>query len=173
MSRPSSSVPNQKAAPGGCSRPVRSCAVGDWWARSGATSAVSTSRSTIAKPMTARRLRAKATAMRKAWRRRAWPGEDGVSTSRYSRQLSLGGGGRERLSLPPERRGPRAPLIAPPLSSRPRIEHAIEHVGSKVEADEDDADDHGAAEHRVHVGIEQRVGEVGADAGPGEDGLGE
>src|SRR6266481_2718591 len=132
----------------------------------------------MARPTTASRLRAKPTAMRKPWRNRAWSGEDGVSASRYSRQVSFGGGGSERLSRPIDRRGSRDPLIAPPdpshaSSSRPRIEYAVEHVGGEVEADEDDADDDGAAEHRVHVGVEQRVGDIGADAGPGEDRLGE
>ena len=36
-----------------------------------------------------------------------------------------------------------------------------------------DADDQRAAEHGVHVGVEQRVGDVVADARPREDGLGQ
>src|SRR5947208_2574807 len=112
---------------------------------SGASSAVDTRRRTMARPMTASRLRAKASATRKPWRSRAWVGEDGVSASRYSFQVSFGGGGSERLSRPPDRLGSRARLIAPALSSRPRVEHAVEHVGGEVEADEDDADDDGAA----------------------------
>src|SRR5258707_1721625 len=125
----------------------------------------------MARPTIASRLRAKPSAMRKPWRNRACSGEDGDSASRYSRQVSFGGGGSERLSRPIERRGSCDPLIAPPSSSRPRIEYAVEHVGGEVEADEDDADDDGAAEHRVHVGVEQRVGDIGADAGPGKDHL--
>jgi putative transposase len=42
-------------------------------------------------------------------------------------------------------------------SPRPRVEQAIEQVGEQVEADENSADHEGPAEHRIHVGIVQRV----------------
>ena len=62
-----------------------------------------------------------------------------------------------------------AALIVP----RPRVEHPVEQVGEQVEADEDAADDDGAAEHGVHVGVLQRIGEVEAEARPGEHRLGQ
>src|SRR5260221_11510032 len=125
------------------------------------------SRRTMARPTIASRLRAKPSAMRKPWRNRAWSGEDGVSASRYSRQVSFGGGGSERLSRPIERRGSCDPPLAPPRSSRPRIEYAVEHVGGEGEADEDDCDGDGAARDRVPVGVEQRVVGIGPHAGHG------
>src|SRR5690606_40610142 len=46
------------------------------------------------------------------------------------------------------------------ISARPRVEQAVEKVGEGVDRDEDDADHQRAAEHRIHVGVLQRIGDV-------------
>ncbi|EGE57244.1 hypothetical protein RHECNPAF_4460014 [Rhizobium etli CNPAF512] len=61
----------------------------------------------------------------------------------------------------------------PSSVSRPRVERPVEKIGQKVDADENRADDDRAAEHGVHVGILQRIGDVEPDARPGEDGFGQ
>ena len=58
-------------------------------------------------------------------------------------------------------------------SSRSRIHDAVEDVGQQIHADIDQADDDGSAQHRIHIGGEERRGDVAADAGPGEHGLGQ
>ena len=59
------------------------------------------------------------------------------------------------------------------LLSRARIDQRVDDVGEHVEEDVDDADHHGAAEHRVEIGVEQRVLHVEAKPGPGEHRLGQ
>ena len=57
--------------------------------------------------------------------------------------------------------------------AQPRIEDLVEQVAEQVDADEDRAHQHRAAEHRVHVAVEQRAGDVEAEPRPGEDGFGQ
>src|SRR5690606_16329021 len=97
--------------------------------------------------------------------------EAGRSASSHSRRLR--GAVPEVVMDAAPLRSPRE--MATPISSsllRPRIEKPVEQVRQKVDADEDGTDDDGAAEHGVHVGILQGIGDVEPDAGPGKYRLG-
>ena len=54
-----------------------------------------------------------------------------------------------------------------------RIDQRVDDVGQHVEEDVHDADHHGAAEHRVEIGVEQRILHVKSKSGPGEHRLGQ
>ena len=60
-----------------------------------------------------------------------------------------------------------------PSCPGPRVGQLVEQVGEHVDPHEADAHHHRSAQHGVHVGVEQRGGDVLADAGPGEDRFGQ
>src|SRR5262249_61871749 len=62
-------------------------------------------------------------------------------------------------------------LACTPCSSPPRIDDAGEDVRQQIHADIDQADDDGSAQDRIHIGGEERRGDVAADARPGKHGL--
>src|SRR5918996_6632408 len=111
MSRPSSSVPSQCAADGGCSRSASTCWIGEWVARTGASAATTSRPSTIRRPITASGLRAKASHERYARPSRACTPEAGVSLSSHARQLAWRGGKAQLIPRPSSRPSASGPAL--------------------------------------------------------------